>query len=100
MRFWRQVYMPKLAQIITTLDCFARKWAEVPLLARTHGQPASPTRMGKEFMVFVHRLKAQMEMIDAVPHCAKFGGATGNLNAHRVAYGESHAPPGHHVCEG
>eukprot|EP00285_Hemiselmis_virescens_P006671 CAMPEP_0173379742 /NCGR_PEP_ID=MMETSP1356-20130122/2565_1 /TAXON_ID=77927 ORGANISM="Hemiselmis virescens, Strain PCC157" /NCGR_SAMPLE_ID=MMETSP1356 /ASSEMBLY_ACC=CAM_ASM_000847 /LENGTH=513 /DNA_ID=CAMNT_0014333133 /DNA_START=23 /DNA_END=1564 /DNA_ORIENTATION=- len=88
MRFWRDIYMPKLAHIVTTLDCFARQWAEIPLLARTHGQPASPTRMGKELMVFVHRLRAQMELIDAVPHCAKFGGATGNLNAHRVAYGD------------
>jgi adenylosuccinate lyase len=66
--------MPKLAQIITTLDCFARQWADIPLLARTHGQPASPTRMGKEIMVFADRLRAQMEMIDAVPHCSKFGG--------------------------
>ena len=78
--------MPKLAQIVYTLDLFARKWAEVPLLARTHGQPASPTRMGKELMVFVDRLKAQMEQLEAIPHSCKFGGATGNLNAHKVAF--------------
>jgi hypothetical protein len=86
LRFWRSVYMPKLAQIVYTLDLFARKWGDVPLLARTHGQPASPTRMGKELMVFVDRLKAQMELMESVPHCCKFGGATGNLNAHRVAF--------------
>jgi adenylosuccinate lyase len=86
LRFWRSVYMPKLAQIVYTLDLFARKWGDVPLLARTHGQPASPTRMGKELMVFVDRLKAQMEQMESIPHCCKFGGATGNLNAHRVAF--------------
>jgi adenylosuccinate lyase len=78
--------MPKLIQIVYTLDLFARKWGDVPLLARTHGQPASPTRMGKELMVFVDRLKAQMEQLESVPHCCKFGGATGNLNAHKVAF--------------
>jgi len=86
LRFWRSVYMPKLVQIVYTLDLFARKWGDIPLLARTHGQPASPTRMGKELMVFVDRLKAQMEQMESVPHCCKFGGATGNLNAHRVAF--------------
>jgi adenylosuccinate lyase len=85
-RFFKNVYLPKLAQIITTLDTFARHWGEIPLLARTHGQPASPTRMGKEIMVFVARLKSQVELLDQVPHCAKFGGATGNMNAHKVAY--------------
>eukprot|EP00960_Hanusia_phi_P070227 767263-Hanusia_phi.AAC.5 len=86
LRFLRNVYLPKLAQLLCVLDSFARKWAQVPLLARTHGQPASPTRVGKELMVFVERLKTQMEHLAALPHCAKLGGATGNLNAHKVAY--------------
>jgi len=85
-RFIRNVYVPKCAEILATLDTFARQWADIPLLARTHGQPASPTRMGKELMVFVHRVKSQLEALDSVPHCAKFGGATGNLNAHTVAF--------------
>lgn len=85
-RFVRNVYMPKITQILTLLDTFARRWAEIPMLARTHGQPASPTRMGKEIMVYVARIKSQMELLDQVPHCAKFGGATGNLNAHKVAF--------------
>jgi adenylosuccinate lyase len=91
-RFFKNVYLPKLAQIITTLDTFARHWGEIPLLARTHGQPASPTRMGKEIMVFVARLKSQVELLDQVPHCAKFGGATGNMNAHKVAYSDRDWP--------
>jgi adenylosuccinate lyase len=85
-RFVRSVYMPKITQIMTLLDTFARRWAEIPMLARTHGQPASPTRMGKEIMVYVARIKSQMELLDQVPHCAKFGGATGNMNAHKVAF--------------
>ncbi|EKX44049.1 hypothetical protein GUITHDRAFT_159766 [Guillardia theta CCMP2712] len=86
LNFYRSVYLPKLAQVLCVLDSYARRWADVPLLARTHGQPASPTRMGKEIMVFVHRIKSQVENLESVPHCSKFGGATGNLNAHKVAY--------------
>ena len=62
------------------------EWRNVPMLAYTHGQPASPTRLGKEFLVFVERLERQFELLDQVPHSAKFGGATGNFNAHHVAY--------------
>eukprot|EP00511_Aplanochytrium_stocchinoi_P006561 CAMPEP_0204831924 /NCGR_PEP_ID=MMETSP1346-20131115/12119_1 /ASSEMBLY_ACC=CAM_ASM_000771 /TAXON_ID=215587 /ORGANISM="Aplanochytrium stocchinoi, Strain GSBS06" /LENGTH=481 /DNA_ID=CAMNT_0051963367 /DNA_START=51 /DNA_END=1493 /DNA_ORIENTATION=- len=85
-RFIYNEYIPELAKVIATIDSFARKWAEIPMLARTHGQPASPTRMGKELMVFVHRLRTQLVELDRIPHNSKFGGATGNMNAHRVAY--------------
>mmetsp|Transcript_6976 Transcript_6976/g.9064 ORF Transcript_6976/g.9064 Transcript_6976/m.9064 type:complete len:503 (+) Transcript_6976:42-1550(+) len=85
-RFVYNEYIPQLVQLIVTLDGYARKWADVPMLARTHGQPASPTRIGKELMVFVHRLRQQLVELDNVAHTAKFGGATGNMNAHRVAY--------------
>lgn len=80
------VYLPALDGIIATLRGYAEEWAEVPMLARTHGQPASPTRLGKELMVFVYRLEQQRASLLAVPHTAKFGGATGNMNAHRIAY--------------
>ena len=75
--FYKMEYMPTLTKVLTTLDVFARKWKDVPLLARTHGQAASPTRMGKEIYVFVDRLKAQIEAMEKVPFNAKFGGATG-----------------------
>lgn len=80
------VYLPALDGIIATLRSYAEEWADVPMLARTHGQPASPTRLGKELMVFVYRLEQQRASLLAVPHTAKFGGATGNMNAHRIAY--------------
>lgn len=80
------VYLPQLDSIIETLKAYANEWAEIPMLARTHGQPASPTRLGKEIMVFVYRLEEQRKALLAVPHTAKFGGATGNMNAHRIAY--------------
>lgn len=80
------VYLPALDGIIATLRNYAEEWADVPMLARTHGQPASPTRLGKELMVFVYRLEQQRASLLAVPHTAKFGGATGNMNAHRIAY--------------
>ncbi|MDY3091089.1 MAG: adenylosuccinate lyase [Porphyromonas sp.] len=80
------VYLPALDSIIATLRSYAEEWAEVPMLARTHGQPASPTRLGKELMVFVYRLEQQRASLLAVPHTAKFGGATGNMNAHHIAY--------------
>ncbi|MDO4707216.1 MAG: adenylosuccinate lyase [Porphyromonadaceae bacterium] len=80
------VYLPALDDVIATLEAQEREWADIPMLARTHGQPASPTRLGKEIGVFVYRLKEQRAVLVAIPHTAKFGGATGNFNAHRVAY--------------
>ncbi|OOQ61655.1 adenylosuccinate lyase [Mucilaginibacter pedocola] len=80
------VYIPLLHSLIDTLRHFAAEWAHVPMLAHTHGQPASPTRLGKEIEVFVERLVAQLQLLRAVPYSAKFGGATGNFNAHKVAY--------------
>lgn len=80
------VYLPLLDNLIRTLDGLAAEWMNIPLLARTHGQPASPTRLGKEMAVFVERLKAQRQQLCSVPYSAKFGGATGNFNAHHVAY--------------
>lgn len=80
------IYYPELNAIITALEERAILWENVPMLARTHGQPASPTRLGKEFMVFVSRLKAQLEVLKQNTITGKFGGATGNFNAHHVAY--------------
>lgn len=80
------VYYPALENLISVLRDYAEQWADIPMLARTHGQPASPTRLGKEIQVFVYRLEAQLEQLKAVPVSAKFGGATGNFNAHNVAY--------------
>lgn len=77
---------PELEKIITQLETFANDWAKIPMLAKTHGQPASPTLLGKEIMVFVERLKKQFETLKSIPAAAKFGGATGNMNAHCVAY--------------
>ena len=82
------VFIPQLQELIDQLRTYAEEWKDVPMLAKTHGQPASPTRLGKEVMVFVYRLEKQMEMLKAVPLTAKFGGATGNFNAHHVAYPE------------
>jgi adenylosuccinate lyase len=79
-------YLPQLEEVIAKLKELATEWKDIPLLARTHGQPASPTRMGKEIDVFVARLNRQVEQLKAVPFSAKFGGATGNFNAHVVAY--------------
>lgn len=81
-----QVYLPLLDEVIAKLNSLAAEWKDIPLLARTHGQPASPTRMGKEIAVFVERLETQKKQLLAVPFSAKFGGATGNFNAHQVAY--------------
>ena len=81
-----EVYYPQIEELISQLETYANEWAEVPMLAKTHGQPASPTRLGKEVMVFVYRLKRQLAMLKACPITAKFGGATGNFNAHHVAY--------------
>ena len=82
------VYYPGLEEVIGTLRKYAEEWMTVPMLAKTHGQPASPTRLGKEIMVFVYRLEQQLALLKAVPISAKFGGATGNFNAHHVAYPE------------
>ena len=82
----QQVYLPALEQLLGKLRSLVAQWKEVPLLARTHGQPASPTRLGKEFEVFVVRIEQQLQTLIAVPYAAKFGGATGNYNAHKVAY--------------
>ena len=80
------VLLPAFAQVRNALAARAQEWAAVPMLARTHGQPASPTRLGKEIEVFVARLDAQVALLAQVPFAAKFGGATGNFNAHHVAY--------------
>ncbi|MCR4592124.1 MAG: adenylosuccinate lyase [Bacteroidaceae bacterium] len=81
-----QVYYPLIQELIDQLAAYAEEWKDVPMLAKTHGQPASPTRLGKEVMVFVYRLQRQLEMLRQCPVTAKFGGATGNFNAHHVAY--------------
>ncbi|HSI70350.1 MAG TPA: adenylosuccinate lyase [Gillisia sp.] len=81
-----EAYLPVLEEIIGKLEELSNEWEEIPLLARTHGQPASPTRLGKEMEVFTTRLKVQRDQLKKVPHSAKFGGATGNYNAHKVAY--------------
>ena len=83
-----KVYYPLIEELIAQLKTYATEWAEIPMLAKTHGQPASPTRLGKEVMVFVYRLEQQLALLKAVPISAKFGGATGNFNAHHVAYPE------------
>ncbi|WP_445719597.1 adenylosuccinate lyase [Flavobacterium sp.] len=83
---FENVYLPGLIGVIAKLKELAMEWKDIPLLARTHGQPASPTRLGKEILVFVERLEEQMRLLFNVPFAAKFGGATGNYNAHKVAY--------------
>ncbi len=83
-----EVYYPQIEELIAQLKEYAEEWKDVPMLAKTHGQPASPTRLGKEVMVFVYRLERQLQMLKACPLTAKFGGATGNYNAHHVAYPE------------
>lgn len=83
-----EVYYPLLDELVEKLDQLSREWSEVPLLARTHGQPASPTKLGKEIMVFIERIQKQVDLLQEVPVSAKFGGATGNFNAHHVAYPE------------
>jgi adenylosuccinate lyase len=80
------VYFPILYELRETLAAFADEWKDIPMLARTHGQPASPTRLGKEIDVFVSRLDGQIKYFGQIPYSAKFGGATGNFNAHKVAY--------------
>jgi adenylosuccinate lyase len=82
----QNVYIPQLEEIISRLRSFASEWKDIPMLARTHGQPASPTRLGKEIQVFAERLDKQLSTLKAIKLPAKFGGATGNFNAHHVAY--------------
>lgn len=81
-----QSYMPVLLKLTARLNSMADEWQDIAMLARTHGQPASPTRLGKEFLVFVDRLEKQTAILRSLPYPAKFGGATGNFNAHAVAY--------------
>lgn len=83
-----RIYFPKLNELITKLEDLSVTWENIPMLARTHGQPASPTRLGKEIKVYVVRLKEQLNRLEYTPIAAKFGGATGNFNAHHVAYPE------------
>lgn len=86
------VIRPALEDLIEKLDDMAETWKDIPMLARTHGQPASPTHLGKEIYVFVERLNDQMKMLNNIPFTAKFGGATGNMNAHKVAYPDTDWP--------
>ena len=82
----KEAYLPLLDELVVLLDKYADEWKDIPMLAKTHGQPASPTRLGKEIEVFAYRLKKQRELLLQVPVSGKFGGATGNFNAHRVAF--------------
>ena len=88
MEAMNNILIPKLHETIDKIQALATEWAAIPMLARTHGQPASPTRLGKEFQVFVERMERQMDLLKTIPYSAKFGGATGNFNAHHVAYPE------------
>lgn len=81
-----EVLLPMLRELIDMLNAFAEEWYDVPMLAKTHGQPASPTRLGKEIKVFAYRLETQLRQLEAVPVSGKFGGATGNFNAHLIAF--------------
>lgn len=83
---FERVYLPSLIALIAKLKELSMEWKDIPMLARTHGQPASPTRLGKEILVFVERLEEQLRLLFNIPFAAKFGGATGNYNAHHVAY--------------
>ncbi|MEG1766789.1 MAG: adenylosuccinate lyase [Muribaculaceae bacterium] len=80
------VYIPLLKEVITVLNKYAEEWMAIPMLAKTHGQPASPTRLGKEIKVFAYRMEQQLKQLEQVPISGKFGGATGNFNAHLIAY--------------
>lgn len=83
---FEEILMPQLIDALKKIEARAKEWADIPMLARTHGQPASPTRLGKEITVFAERLNEQMALLGTIPFSAKFGGATGNFNAHHVAY--------------
>lgn len=80
------MYLPELRILLEKLEQLSTEWDQIPMLAKTHGQPASPTRLGKEIFVFVERIRQQLNLIKGIPFAAKFGGATGNFNAHKVAY--------------
>ncbi len=80
------IYLPELQKLLVKLEQLSKEWNHIPMLAKTHGQPASPTRLGKEVYVFIERIRQQLNLINAIPFAAKFGGATGNFNAHKVAY--------------
>ncbi|GAA0882160.1 MULTISPECIES: adenylosuccinate lyase [Sphingobacterium] len=82
----KESYTPAIEELLHELKSLATSWSDIPMLARTHGQPASPTRLGKEFYVFIERIERQLQLLHQVPYSAKFGGATGNFNAHHVAY--------------
>ncbi|MBQ0006791.1 MAG: adenylosuccinate lyase [Alistipes sp.] len=82
----QDVYLPQLYNVLNTITEMAHEWRDIPMMAHTHGQPASPTRLGKEFKVYVVRLREQIKVLQGIPYAAKFGGATGNFNAHFVAY--------------
>ncbi|HPH00156.1 MAG TPA: adenylosuccinate lyase, partial [Tenuifilaceae bacterium] len=86
--FMNSCYYPTLSKLLEKLHDLSNEWAEIPMLAHTHGQPASPTRLGKEIRVFAERIEVQLLQLRSIPYSAKFGGATGNLNAHLVAYPE------------
>ncbi|SUJ19964.1 Adenylosuccinate lyase [Sphingobacterium spiritivorum] len=79
-------YTPAIQELVNELTTLSTEWTAIPMLARTHGQPASPTKLGKEIKVFVERIEKQLQLLNAVPYSAKFGGATGNFNAHQIAY--------------
>lgn len=81
-----ETYLPLLDELVALLNRYAEDWKDIPMLAKTHGQPASPTRLGKEIKVFAYRLEQQRELLRQVPVSGKFGGATGNFNAHRIAF--------------
>ncbi len=83
-----EVYVPMITELTELLNAYAEQWKDIPMLAKTHGQPASPTRLGKEVKVFAYRLEQQIEQLKNVPISGKFGGATGNFNAHHIAFGE------------
>ena len=87
-----EVYYPLLNEMIDILDKYAEEWKDIPMLAKTHGQPASPTRIGKEINVFSYRLKQQLALLKQTPISGKFGGATGNFNAHHIAFPEINWP--------
>lgn len=91
-RYLTNVYLPHLVDIKNVLDEKAREWKDITILAKTHGQPASPTTLGKEIMVFIDRLIRQIDTLEKAEHSGKFGGATGNFNAHKIAYPSIHWP--------
>lgn len=84
----QEVWRPLLTEVIELIEAKAEEWRSIPMLARTHGQPASPTTLGKEMKVFSYRLHQQLELMDTIPQSVKFGGATGNMNAHHIAFPE------------